>query len=246
MSIVNGQRLRNPLGLENALNFFKLWTPESSYVFGLLIADGCLTTRYGQLWDVSLELKDIDHVKLIASVIDPILRVHSYTRKDGRKSAKFTMNVREIVNDCVALGLRPRKSLDIEWPATLPTEFEADFVRGYFDGDGGITWSITQSKGHPYPSKRRCLDFACGSPNFALTLGQVIERNTGVPINLRHLKNHSRLQYLSKDAIRAVGEWMYAASPLRLERKYQKWQETLLPWDKTVTPDLQQGDFVLS
>jgi hypothetical protein len=245
MAWIYGQNFRNPIGLEKALLFFKSWTSECAYVFGLLIADGCLTTRRGLFWDVSLELKDIDHVKLVASVIDPKLRVHVYTRKDGRQSAKFTMKMTEIVDDCVALGLRPRKSFDVEWPSTLPAEFEADFVRGYFDGDGGITWSITRNS-FGYASKRRCLDFACGSSNFAITLGEVIHRNTGIESNIRHLKNYSRPQYLSKDAIRAVGDWMYVASPLRLERKYQKWQETLLPWNKVVTPDLQQDDFALS
>lgn len=235
----------NPLGLEKALIFFKTWTPDMSYVLGLLFADGCITTRFSDYWEIVLEMKDVDHLFKVANVIDPKLRVRQYTRKDGRYSGKISTSVKQVVRDCVALGLRPRKSLDIEWPATLPTEFEADFVRGYFDGDGGITWSITQSKGHPYPSKRRCLDFACGSPNFGNTLGQVIERNTGVESNIRQLKNHCRPQYLSKEAIRAVGEWMYAASPLRLERKYQKWQETLLPWDKTVTPDLQQSQLML-
>ncbi len=230
--MVRGSHLKNPLGLEKAFLFFRTWTPELAYVLGLLYADGFITTRFGDYWEIVLELKDVEYLGLVAKTIDPNLRVRNYTRKDGRTSAKISTAVRQIVEDCVALGLRPRKSLDIEWPATLPEVYEADFVRGYFDGDGGITWSITQSKGHPYPSKRRCLDFACGSPNFANTMSNVIQRNTTIEGNIRHLKNHSRLQYLSKEAIRTVGTWMYAASPLRLERKFEKWQETLLPWDK--------------
>jgi hypothetical protein len=136
---------QNPLGLEDALYFFKVWTPEMAYVLGLLYADGCVTTRAGKSGynEVNIELKDVDFLRIVAKTIDPKLRVHEYTRNDGRHSARLSIGIKAIVNDCVALGLRPRKSLDIEWPATLPIEFEADFVRGYFDGDGGITWSIT-------------------------------------------------------------------------------------------------------
>jgi hypothetical protein len=221
----------NPLGFEKGLTFFKTWTPDMAYVLGLLYADGCITTRFGDYWEIALELKDTEYLGLVANTIDPKLRVRHYTRKDGRTSAKISTSVRQIVEDCVALGLRPRKSLDIEWPATLSEAYEADFVRGYFDGDGGITWSITRNS-FGYASKRRCLDFACGSPNFADTMSAVIQRNTMIEGNIRHLKNHCRLQYLSKEAIRAVGVWMYEASPLRLERKFEKWEETLLPWDK--------------
>src|SRR5436190_2167442 len=127
----------NPLGLDKALSFFKFWRQEMAYTLGLLYADGCVTTHPNRrgYYEVNIELKDVDYLRTVAKIIDPKLRVHEYSRIDGRHSARLSIGVKEIVNDCVALGLRPRKSLDIEWPATLPEVYEADFVRGYFDAD---------------------------------------------------------------------------------------------------------------
>src|SRR5688572_1535292 len=101
----------NPLGLEKALTFFKSWSTETAYITGLLFADGCITEKNGKAYELNMELKDIEFLEKVALVIDPKIRVHRYERPDGRKSAKFGIGIASVVEDVMALGITPRKSL---------------------------------------------------------------------------------------------------------------------------------------
>ncbi|MCC6802180.1 MAG: hypothetical protein IT319_04775 [Anaerolineae bacterium] len=216
------------INLTRALTFFQTWTLESAYVYGLLYADGNITHRTGNRSILSLELKDIDHVRLVAGVIDPELPVYEYERRDGRKSAKLVIYRSSVVKDCAAKGLLPAKTHTLKWPPDLPKALESHFVRGYFDGDGTVTFSWTKTS-LGYDVKLRLLAFACGSDEFAHALHSIIQANTGTGGRVRHaVKSCATLDYLRKQEIQAVGNWIYADSALYLPRKYQKWQEVIL------------------
>jgi hypothetical protein len=106
-------------------------------VLGLFFADGNVADSPSHA-SINIELKDVDYLRRIAAVIDLALPVYLYECKDGRTSAKFYVSRRSIVDDCIALGLVPRKTASVQFPPTLPRELHADFVRGYFDGDGCV------------------------------------------------------------------------------------------------------------
>jgi hypothetical protein len=214
-----------PTRLTKALSFFRTWTPDMAYVLGLLFADGCITTRKGQYAELTLELKDIDYLRFVAATIDPLLPVKMYTRADGRQTGKISIGIRSIIDDCVELGLTPRKTATLQWPATLPETLAADFVRGYFDGDGTIYCKPTRSG--KYTTILRVMAFACGSPDFAVALNSVIFNHTGFQGGMdTYGQNCTSVSYRRKAAIRVIGEWLYyAENVLYLERKFLKWKE---------------------
>jgi hypothetical protein len=216
---------RKPLVLTTALTFFKEWSAKSAYVLGVLCADGNVCNTPGKR-SVSLELKDAEYVHVLAQTIDTAIPVVDLERRDGRKSAKFYLSRVSIVEDCIEKGLIPAKTHTVQWPSTLPKEFESHFVRGYFDGDGTVAWSWTEKAA----SKQRRLAFACGSDDFAEALHAVIRSHTSVGGRIWHVvKSCANLNFSQKGEIRAIGEWMYTDSnSLYLPRKYQKWQEVIL------------------
>ncbi|MBI1258462.1 MAG: hypothetical protein GC204_13425 [Chloroflexi bacterium] len=110
---------RKPLILTTAEMFFKDWNAESAYVLGVLFADGNVCNTPGRR-SVSLELKDAEHVRLVAKIIDPAIPVVELERRDGRTSAKFYLSRVSIVEDCIAKGLVPAKTAILQWPADLP------------------------------------------------------------------------------------------------------------------------------
>ena len=214
--------------LTTALEFFQKWTPDMAYVLGLLFADGCVVCRQGKPFQIHLELKDIDFLTAVARVIDPALPVHTFSRCDGRTTAKFQLCRQSIVEDCLAVGLRPRKSLTIEWPLDMPRDLDADFARGYFDGDGTVygrhQWT---AEGRPNGNLRR-LSFACASPRFAVSLRDVLRANTGASGQIASPHpTATRLEFIRLPEIRAVGAWIYNRRGLRLERKYTAWKKVV-------------------
>ena len=219
------------INLTKALSFFQTWTLESAYVYGLLYADGNVTFRSSNRSILSLELKDAEHVRRVANIIDPEIPVYEYERTDGRTSAKLVIYRGSIVKDCVAKGLVPAKTAILQWPADLPEALESHFARGYFDGDGTVSESIVKNSSG-YTTKLRTLAFACGSDDFALSLHSVLQRRTGASGKIWHpVASCANLSFNKKDDIRAIGEWMYAAGDLHLPRKYQKWQEVILAYE---------------
>ncbi len=175
---------RKPIQLTTAETFFKEWNAKSAYVLGVLFADGNVCNTPGKR-SVSIELKDVDHVRLLAQTIDPAIPVVELERRDGRKSAKFYLSRVSIVQDCIAKGLIPAKTATLQWPSDLPRELESHFVRGYFDGDGTVTSSQVKTT-LGYDDKLRLLAFACGSDDFAQALHTVILSQTGANGQLRH------------------------------------------------------------
>ncbi|MEO8393253.1 MAG: LAGLIDADG family homing endonuclease [Chloroflexota bacterium] len=194
-----------------------------------------MTFRSSNRSILSLELKDAEHVRRVASVIDPELPVYDYKRPDGRTSAKLVIYRGSIVKDCVAKGLVPAKTAILQWPSDLPEALESHFVRGYFDGDGTVSESIVKNSSG-YTTKLRTLAFACGSDDFAQSLHTIIQQRTGASGKIWHpVETCASVSFNRKDDIRAIGELMYADGDLHLPRKYQKWQEVILAYESDPT-----------
>jgi hypothetical protein len=79
-----------------------------------------------------------------------------------------------MIKDLEALGITAVKSRILTWPEKLPTYFAREFILGYFDGDGFITY-------HERPNGRYLyLGFTSGSPLLLTSVADVIEQHTGV------------------------------------------------------------------
>ena len=109
-----------------------------AYLIGLLLADGCVMIR-GNSYTLDLTSKDIELIQYLVSelnVTNPI--------KQSKCGKYFNVGIysKEIVLSLAKFGIVPRKSRIAKYP-NIPSKFDADFIRGYFDGDGGI-WSAPE------------------------------------------------------------------------------------------------------
>lgn len=130
-------------------NFFnKIDTPDKAYWLGMLYADGTVAMKSNQ---IALALKDKEHVEkfknAIQAVNNKIIEI-----KDNRFSKecviyKFTIRDKKIHDALINLGCVPNKTemSELHIPK-MPEELKWDFIRGYFDGDGCISWSKNSNK----------------------------------------------------------------------------------------------------
>ena len=129
--------------------FFQSWSPQMSYVLGFIFADGAIedVQKSSRTCYLAIINKDVSILKKIKSVMDSTHKLYRRPaqlelypgNKVYRAGERFVFRVgsKLIYNDLLNLGLTPRKSLTIAFPA-IPLEFLSYFIRGYFDGDGCI------------------------------------------------------------------------------------------------------------
>ena len=193
-------------------DFFKKWSHDMAYVLGFWFADGCI---HDSLFSISQHGGDIYILKSIAKLMKseyPIPKV-------DKNSFRIYIYSKEIVRDIRLLGGKERKSLDVDFPY-VPLRYLPDFVRGYFDGDGSISF---YKKRNQYYS-----GFTCGSKRFIDTLykrllqhipdlrGSFLEKKNGKSKNKIYV-----IKFSHNDTIR-LGRFMYGqrcGRKLRLERK---------------------------
>lgn len=134
--------------------FEKINTEEKAYWLGFIYADGCisqiLNKRTGVLKSRTLEItlskKDEFHLKKFLISIKsnkPIEEKLVKVNEIEYPSCKTSINNKKVCEDLMNLGCLPRKSLIIDFPIEniVPKYLIRHFIRGYFDGDGCVSYS---------------------------------------------------------------------------------------------------------
>jgi hypothetical protein len=131
--------------------FFSKDNEESFYWAGFLAADGCLYKKQNSKRLVlSLSEKDLNHIQLFKIAINyngPIsksITKHSLINNKWKDSTKYTISISsdQLFNDLNRFNLIQRKTHVYDMPDWLIThKLVNHFIRGYFDGDGCITFS---------------------------------------------------------------------------------------------------------
>jgi len=209
-------------------NLFKTWSRNSSYVLGLLFADGSLENaayirgKYVRLTSTDRSL--IEQVKNSLNSQHKIVTIPP----SGKRKEQYLLRVgsHKIYNDLENLGLHPRKSLDMELPH-IPYRFLSDFVRGYFDGDGCLAFENMKNRPH---NKLKAI-FTSGSKNFLISLSKVLKnRCLGKSSKVYDSHRSYQLIYNSIDALRIL-EFIYSKVESRnllcLDRKYNKYKNLI-------------------
>lgn len=125
-------------------NFYKIDSEESAYWLGFIYADGSITyspddnkTRY--ILEIGLAEKDKEHIEKFIFFIGSHCKI---TYREKTKSYRVIISSKEMIINLHNLGIIKNKTYinNIEklW-SNIPKEFQKDFIRGYFDGDGHIS-----------------------------------------------------------------------------------------------------------
>ncbi len=155
-------------------SFFSDWTPEMAWVLGLIYTDGYMKGN-----NMRLAMNDLD-------VIEKVIALLNYSKpvkvlKHNKKKLYSVEFHRELMaKDLLSLGVHQAKSFSLEFP-DMPNEMKTHFIRGCWDGDGGI--SISNNKISAY--------YTSGSEKFITVLSETLFENGIYRNKIRKSNNYS-------------------------------------------------------
>jgi DNA modification methylase len=111
-------------------NYFEtIDTQMKAYWLGFIWADGYLNTN---ALEVELHIKDIEQLQRFRDDIGSTHKIYERERPTTH-SCRIVLGSQKLVSDLISLGYNHK-----EVPINLPVEYEKDFIRGLFDGDGSV------------------------------------------------------------------------------------------------------------
>lgn len=203
-------------------NFFSKWTPESAYLFGLIMADGHIRIKelHGMnCMSIQLAGYDLELLEKIKALLQYEGNIET-SQVTGK--VRLQVNNAKIVQDLINLGMpQENKTFEAKWPESLPKELESHFVRGLLDGDGTIC---------------QCANRSSLTISFLGTFSLMASLNDALPtVRKNHIcdrasyknggANVFNIRYGSRKDTKNILDWIYKDATIYLERKYQKYRE---------------------
>lgn len=212
-------------------DFFKEDTESVFYWAGYIAADGCVrihTTKYSKSPTLELVSVDGDHIVKFLSHIncksknnDDILPF--YTRIVGNsKINKIYLTSKSIFNDLGnRFNIHPNKTKTHEFPIHLKKHpLMRHFLRGYFDGDGGVY--LNKSRKNFQMTAR-----ICGTLEFLQEYKEVLESGSNfLSISKPYIHNgQGALNYGGNIQMIKIRDYLYNNASIFMERKYNQFLE---------------------
>lgn len=180
-------------------------SPETAWLLGLIVADGCVRARGSLLLALGPDRDLADKGSAIL----------------GTSKAPFERNncwmvevaSTRLVASLVARGVKPAKTHNLHFPE-VPSPLLPHFVRGAWEGDGTMYWN----------GSKPMIAYTSATHDFVQRMSQVLYENAGVrPAKVSTSKrcNTHSVRYRGQSAMK-VARWMYDESEdhIRSNRKF--------------------------
>jgi len=197
---------------------------DSSYCFGFLMADGYNNENRGVIelssaQDVSI----LEDINVCLGSNKPIRKI-----KQGEyESYRISWNSKKLSEDLKRLGCMQAKTHCIKFP-NIEERYMSSFIRGYFDGDGCISWGYTP-KSNYFGNTIWSSVSITGTEDFCIRLASLLKERLDINSYLytRHKErdNIKTLGISGNNQIMAFERWIYGDGNLFLERKKIKFKE---------------------
>jgi len=217
----------------NEYFFDNIDAEEKAYFLGFLYADGGNNID-ANFVRIDLARKDKDILEKLVSLIyleNPLQHIKDQDREKEYKGQKviyhtsyFNINSKHICHKLEELGCPANKSLIITFPEWLTDpELQRHFIRGYYDGDGGIY--LTNIKTRSATTKM------VSTLEFCNSMREVIIKQIGVrygkPYNDVKNKNVYTIHLAGNRQIATFLDWLYRDANIYLDRKHNLYLKLL-------------------
>jgi DNA-binding transcriptional regulator WhiA len=189
---------------------------DKAYWLGFLMADG-----YNSGYLIRVDIQDEGHLEKLRDRIYincdmPIRKKKNIT--NGKDIFYLTIQDKKLLSDVECLGLVKRKSMIVSYP-NIDSEYDRFFIKGVFDGDGCLTYSMDKNY-------RRYTFSIVGSYDLMKTLQLILSKNN-VNIKFRKMKSIYSVYLRGNRQIIKILDWLYNGTTTHLDRKYEKYQDML-------------------
>jgi hypothetical protein len=127
---------------------FSTFEENEYYFIGWVASDGSVG-KSGLV--IAIQEGDLETLKNLSDIAGSTRPIHRYEYKEGcipasingrvlKSNPRVTLAITEkhIVEDFRKMGFSNNKSYDLKWPTWIPEQYERDFLRGFFEGDGSV------------------------------------------------------------------------------------------------------------
>ncbi len=200
--------------------FEKIDTQEKAYILGFIYADGCISSDHNHL-SITISKRDIEILKFIKKNIRfngkiefPPHIQYSGRYKNCKPECKLRINRGKMGKDLIKLGCIPAKSLILKFPTfdQVPENLIHHFVRGYFDGDGGVSVS-SRNKNTQLNS------YIVGTKDFLEKISEIFYKYSGVKVNIRKSSSIYIFAISGNKLCRLLYNYIYKDSCFSMKRK---------------------------
>ncbi|NBD73875.1 hypothetical protein GVX82_02435 [Patescibacteria group bacterium] len=200
-----------------------------AYVLGFFAADGTMRRTNRDTHFIEFHITDRELLERIKNTVGSNHCIATRDRADGWKLGyRLQIGSRQWFEDLSQLGFTPRKSNEMIFPR-VPEQYLADFVRGYFDGDGNVYF-----KQHPRSDRDTLVwvftsRFTSGSNGFLKALHEALKKHAGVAGGRIATKERGFELVFSRHDSLALYGFLYNTIPhgLLLERKYRTFRRAV-------------------
>ena len=214
------KRLEYKRSLPTCYNPFNVsvFNKDSAYILGYILGDGCIRSKHkNDNYYLNISSKDyhilLDILKVFKS---PENKISKSFNKTG--SYWYSIDIRDepIIQDLLALGIRPRKSKEGCTLRDIPITYYPHFIRGLFDSDGCVRL-LNKSK------KATLQVSICGHSSYLLQVYTNLLNQFDCKFDERPTLSH--LNFYKQTVIFDLYHYLYNDATLFLSRKKRIFDE---------------------
>lgn len=211
---------------------------DKAYILGLLYADGC---NYEDTGIIKLDLvtEDEDVLIKIKNIMKYTGNINHYHDKykeingkiyECKPYSRLCIRSKQLSEQLANKGCTNNKTYTLAFPKKeiISDTLIKDFIRGYMDGDGGISyWIDNKNTGH----KKFQINF-CGTTDIIQSISNILSNKFKCypAISDRYPdrdNNNLQMNICGNQVVKRILDWLYKDANIYMNRKYNKYLELL-------------------
>ena len=187
-------------------------TEEKAYWLGFLFADGCVQSSSNDI-ALALSVVDIGHLEKFKLFLGTDRPIRTYSKKVGADYSKVIATSSHMKDALISLGCVSKKTTTLRFPS-IREDLILHFIRGYFDGDGSISYVSTKNE---YKFRM------CGTYEFLSSIKEILDINN--PLSQRWPErgvNNWDIDIGGNIQVYRKLKLLYENSTIYLDRKFER------------------------